>query len=122
MKSIKIKILAILVAIAGITATVAMKGGDQKNSKKFMVSISYDKNPEKEFNDLIPAEKIKFKELKKSGHIIDGYVTPDHTRGWLILKVSTEADAKKAIETLPMYKKMKVEYIELAPFSKYWHF
>lgn len=114
-----LKSLAILALIAGTTVFVALQG--KSHPKKYMISITYSESPDKAYADKIPLEKTKFKELRKSGKIIDGYVTPDHSKGWMILKCDTQADAEKLVSQLPLFKSMKVEYTELAPFSRYWH-
>lgn len=118
-KNTIIKALTVILVLMSATFFVAMKG--QKHENKVMVSISYSESPEKAYADLIPQEKEKFKALRKSGVIIDGYVTPDHTKGWMVLKVNNVQDAEKFVKQLPLYKVMKVEYTVLAPFSRYWH-
>jgi hypothetical protein len=64
---------------------------------------------------LIPAEVARYKELRESGVIEQGYLAADRQRGWFLVNADSLDAAIGAIKSLPLSRYWSVEGTELLP-------
>lgn len=80
---------------------------------KYMVTIVWTRPPDDEFNALVPAELARVEEQVKQGIRGETYVAADMSKVWTIYTVQAEDDLQQALQTLPLYKFMRIEITPL---------
>ncbi|MBE0339663.1 muconolactone Delta-isomerase family protein [Paenibacillus sp. 23TSA30-6] len=68
---------------------------------------------EEEINELLPAEQARFAELVEQGLIKSFYLSHTRDEHWSILIGDSLEEIRVAVESLPFYKFMEIEYTEL---------
>ena len=70
---------------------------------KYLVTSKLNQAPTDSILALIPAEIARGKELDAQGIRLKLYVAADQSGAWQIYQGDTEADVRKAIESLPLH-------------------
>jgi muconolactone delta-isomerase len=70
---------------------------------RYLVTSTFNQAPNDSIMALIPAEIARGKELDAQGIRLKLYVAADQSRAWQIYRGDTEADVRKAIESLPLH-------------------
>ncbi|MNH89639.1 Muconolactone delta-isomerase [compost metagenome] len=81
---------------------------------RFLVHVKIDRSaPEEEITELLPAEQTRFAELMEQGLINTFYLSHTRDEHWSLCIAVNEDELKTALETLPLYKFMKIEHTQL---------
>ena len=70
---------------------------------RYLVTSRLNQAPTDSIMALLPAEIARGKELDAQGIRLKLYVAADQSGAWQIYQGDTEADVRKAIESLPLY-------------------
>ena len=70
---------------------------------KYLVTSKLNQPPTDSIIALIPAEIARGKELDAQGIRLKLYVAADQSGAWQVYQGDTEADVRKAIESLPLH-------------------
>ena len=70
---------------------------------KYLVTSKLNQAPTDSILALIPAEIARGKELDAQGIRLKLYVAADQSSAWQVYQGATEADIRKAIESLPLH-------------------
>ncbi len=70
---------------------------------KYLVTSMFTQQPTDSMLALIPAEIARGKELDAQGGRLKLYVAADQSSAWQIYQGESEADVRKAIESLPLH-------------------
>jgi muconolactone delta-isomerase len=70
---------------------------------KYLVTSTFNQLPTDAILALVPAEIARGKELDAQGIRLKLYVAADQSSAWQIYRGDSEADVRKAIESLPLH-------------------
>ncbi|WP_028401905.1 muconolactone Delta-isomerase family protein [Ectobacillus panaciterrae] len=81
---------------------------------RFLVHVKIDPSAsEEEIAELLPAEQTRFAELVEQGLINTFYLSHKRDEHWSLCIADSDDELRKALESLPLYKFMKIEYTQL---------
>lgn len=81
---------------------------------RFLVHVRIQPDaPQQEIDEQLPAEQARFAELVAEGVIQNFYLSHTRDEHWSICIADHQDTLQKALQTLPFYKYMIVEYTEL---------
>lgn len=64
---------------------------------------------------LVEQERAQVARLIEEGRMEQILLAADRSRGWLVLRAASEAEAREAVATLPFYPSMHIEVTPLVP-------
>jgi muconolactone delta-isomerase len=92
-------------------------GKGERPTMQFMTTIVFEAAATPEaVVPLLEAERARVAELVRAGAIETMFMTPDRRRGWIVLNAGDEAEARRAVDSLPLRPFMAVELVELGAF------
>ncbi|MFS2247571.1 muconolactone Delta-isomerase family protein [Bacillus sp. A31] len=81
---------------------------------RFLGHIKIDPSAtEEEIAELLPAEQTRFAELVEQGLINTFYLSHTRDEHWSLCIADSDDELKTVLESLPLYKYMKIEYTQL---------
>lgn len=70
--------------------------------QRFMVSWTRTTEPDDQFYTLVAAEREALHHLKNTGKYLSGWIAEDRSRGWLMMRETSEAALREHLERLPL--------------------
>jgi muconolactone delta-isomerase len=86
---------------------------------RYLVTSKLNQPPTDSIIALIPAEIARGKELDAQGIRLKLYVAADQSRAWQVYQGDTEADVRKAVESLPLHPFVTTTITPLAEDANY---
>jgi muconolactone delta-isomerase len=82
--------------------------------KKVLATMTFDRNRSAEIMARVPAEQARIRELIAQGIVEALYLAATQDRAWLLIRAETQDEARRVVESLPLYELAAVELAEVS--------
>lgn len=83
------------------------------NEQQFLVEIELPENPDPNFFELIPEQRLQINKMMSEGKVISYTLSQDRQKLWCIFNAESEVEVMSMLSDFPLYDYMKPQIFPL---------